>query len=277
MSEKTEFLFESDAEKVIIKRAIEEEKKKAKKKTYKNILFNSFLMIFIIVGFTFGINYFSDLKLNKLAEEINKSSVPEENMNESSNMLEYYSNNNSSKYEILINKANPITEEKLSEYKIVNVENNVFDDIRLEEETYNNYLTLKDNLKQKGYYINIRSGYRTFLESNKIFNEYKNNKGLDYANKYVAKAGTSEHNTGLAMDIVISTDENSITNNYDSDEYFYLENIAYVYGFIIRYPKDKEEITGYSYEPWHLRYVGKDLAKYMKKNNLCLEEYWQTK
>ena len=79
------------------------------------------------------------------------------------------------------------------------------------------------------------------------------------------------------MDIVISTDSKSITNNYDSDEYFYLENIAYLYGFIIRYPKDKEEVTGYSYEPWHLRYVGKDLAKYLKKNNLTLEEYYEKK
>ena len=212
MNDKTEFLFESDAEKVVIKKALEEEHQKRKKKTYKKLLFNSFLMAFIIAGFTFGINYFSDLKLNKLAKEISKTNIPEEKMNESSNMLEYYPSNNSSKYEILINKANPISEDKLSDYKIVNVDNNLFDDVKLEEETYKNYLILKNNLKQKGYYINIRSGFRTFLESNKIFNEYRYNKGLEYANKYVAKAGTSEHNTGLALDIIISTDKVYLLN-----------------------------------------------------------------
>ena len=88
--------------------------------------------------------------------------------------------------------------------------------------------------------------------------------------------GTSEHNTGLAFDFIITNNKNSLKTNYDSDEYFYLENIAYLYGFIIRYPKDKEEITGYNYEPWHLRYVGQELAKYLKKNNLTLEEYYET-
>ena len=147
--------------------------------------------------------------------------------------------------------------------------------ILLEEETYNNYLKLKENLLQRGYYININSGYRTFNESKNIYNSYAIEKGESYAEKYVAKPGTSEHNTGLAFDFSISNKKNSYKTNYDSDEYFYLENIAYLYGFIIRYPKGKEKITGYSYEPWHLRYVGKELAKYLKKNNLTLEEYYE--
>ena len=66
-----------------------------------------------------------------------------------------------------------------------------------------------------------------------------------------------------------------IKNNYDSEEYLYLKNIAYLYGFIIRYPKDKDRVTGYYYKPDHLRFVGKDVAKYLTKNNLTLEEYYQ--
>ena len=125
------------------------------------------------------------------------------------------------------------------------------------------------------YYINIISGYRTFNESQKIYNSYAKSMGEGYAEKYVAKPGTSEHNAGIAFDFIISSNKSSLKTNYDSDEYFYLENIAYLYGFIIRYPKDKEQITGYSYEPWHLRYVGENLAKYLKKNNLTLEEYYE--
>ena len=179
------------------------------------------------------------------------------------------------KYEIIINKANIIDEQVVSKYNMVDVEDNLYNNIKLEEETYNNYLKLKENLLQKGYYINIRSGFRTFNDSKNLYNYYSSKKGKAYAEKYVATAGTSEHNVGLAFDFIISTNKNSYVMDYDSDEYFYLENICYLYGFIIRYPRDKEQITGYSYEPWHLRYVGNDLAKYLKKNNLTLEEYYK--
>ena len=154
---------------------------------------------------------------------------------------------------------------------------NAIEGIKLEEQTYKSYLKLKQNLLERGYYINIRSGYRSFNESEEVYNYYKIENGIDYAEKYVAKPGVSEHNAGLSFDFIISQDKTSLKTNYQSDEYKYLENVAYLYGFIIRYPKDKENITGYSYEPWHLRYVGNELAKYLTKNNLTLEEYYETK
>ena len=181
------------------------------------------------------------------------------------------------KYEIIINKANAVSQDIIKEYTIVDVYDNAIKGIKLEEETYLNYLKLKNNLLERGYYINIRNGFRTFNDSSNIYNSYVKEKGLNYAKKYVAKPGTSEHNTGLAFDFIITNNKNSLKTNYESDEYFYLENIAYLYGFIIRYPKDKEEISGYNYEPWHLRYVGQRLAKYLKKNNLTLEEYYETR
>lgn len=272
--EKTEFLFESDAEKVAIKEAF-----KPKKRTYKKIIANSFIIsFFLIIGFYGASNYVTN-KTDKLKATINNSENFEkinEKMNASSDKLEVVNNNYNRKYEVIINKANPISKTDLVKYKIVDVMDNTISNIKLEEETYNNYLRLKDNLLERGYYISIRSGYRTFEESEKIYNSYITKYGLEYAEKYVAKPGVSEHNAGIAFDFIISTNKNATQTNYESDEYFYLENIAYLYGFIIRYPKDKENITGYSYEPWHLRYVGKDLAKYLKKNNLTLEEYYET-
>ena len=272
--EKTEFLFKSDAEKVAIKEA-----SKPKKKIYKKIIANSFIIsFFLIIGF-YGTSNYVIKETNKLKATINNSENFEkinEKMNASSDKLEVVNNNYNRKYEVIINKANPISKTDLVKYKIVDVIDNTISNIKLEEETYNNYLRLKDNLLERGYYINIRSGYRTFEESEKIYNSYVTKYGLEYAKKYVATPGVSEHNAGIAFDFIISTNKNAIQTNYESDEYFYLENIAYLYGFIIRYPKDKETITGYSYEPWHLRYVGKDLAKYLKKNNLTLEEYYET-
>lgn len=272
---KTEFLFESDAEKAVLKEALRREQKP---KIRKKIIFNTILISFFVVGMSLVLNNYETNELKDIQasiQKINNNKVLTEKMNNYSENLKIVNNNYDDKYSVIINKANPINEEFIKNYKLVTVENNVYSGILLEEETYNNYLKLKENLLQRGYYININSGYRTFNESKNIYNSYAIEKGESYAEKYVAKPGTSEHNTGFAFDFTISNKKNSYKTNYDSDEYFYLENIAYLYGFIIRYPKGKEKITGYSYEPWHLRYVGKELAKYLKKNNLTLEEYYE--
>jgi hypothetical protein len=93
--------------------------------------------------------------------------------------------------------------------------------------------------------------------------------------KYSATPGYSEHQTGLAIDVSAKSVNNRLDESFgDSVEGIWLATHAQEYGFIIRYPKDKSDITGYSYEPWHIRYVGKPLAKYIYENNLCLEEYF---
>lgn len=271
---KTEFLFESDAEKVALKEA----SKPKKPKVYKKIIINTIVICFFMTTMAIALNYYETntiSKINASLGQVNSSNVPSEKLNDASDNLKTVTNNYEDKYAIIINKANPISEDLIKSYTLVTVENNMYDGIKLEEETYKNYLKLKENLLERGYYINIRSGFRTFNESQVIYNNYVLEKGSTYAEKYAATPGTSEHNTGLAFDFIISSDKNASKTDYESDEYFYLENIAYLYGFIIRYPKDKEVITGYNYEPWHLRYVGSELAKYLKKNNLTLEEYYE--
>lgn len=273
---KTEFLFESDAEKVILKEAA----KPKKTKVYKKIIVNTIIICLFITGMSLTLNQYQANETKKISASLgrlNNLKKVDEKLNASSNNLKKINNNYEDKYSIIINKANPIGEDLVNNYTLVTVQDNIYNNIKLEEETYNNYLKLKTNLMDRGYYINIRSGYRTFNESTLIYNSYVKEKSIDYANKYVAKPGTSEHNTGLAFDFIISKNKNTYKTDYESDEYFYLENIAYLYGFIIRYPNDKEEITGYNYEPWHLRYVGTNLAKYLKKNNLTLEEYYETR
>lgn len=274
--DKTEFLFESDAEKAVLNEAA----KPKRPKVYKKIIRNSVVLSILLVCAFIGFNSFQSNKLFKLNASLISSSQnnkqTQEKMNESSEELETINNNNE-KYEIIINKANPITEDKLKDYEQIEVLDNAITGVKIEKETYKNYLELKENLLQRGYFINIRSGYRSFSESEEIYNSYKSTYGEDYAEKYVAKPGVSEHNTGMAFDFIITHDKTSLKTDYQSDEYKYLENIAYLYGFIIRYPKGKEAVTGYEYEPWHLRYVGTELAKYLTKNNLTLEEYYETK
>ncbi len=98
----------------------------------------------------------------------------------------------------------------------------------------------------------------------------------------IQKPGKSEHNTGLATDIVASwswyeQNDYELTESFDqTPEFAWLSQNAYKYGFILRYPKDKEAITEITYEPWHYRYVGKEQAKLIKDSGLCLEEYMQT-
>ena len=248
-----------------------------RKKLYKIIIRNSIFISIIFVIMFFSVFLYQAKNLNKMVANIyNVNQANEEHMNNYSNYLKIQKINYRKKYEMLINKANPVSEDIASLYKQVYVTDNIYNGIKLEENTYKNYLKLKKAIEDKGYFLNIKSGFRSFEESQNIYDSYANEKGEEYARNYVAAPGSSEHNTGLAIDIIISTEENTLKTNYQSDEYKYLENIAYLYGFIIRYPKDKEKITGYSYEPWHLRYVGKELAKYLTKNNLTLEEYYET-
>lgn len=117
------------------------------------------------------------------------------------------------------------------------------------------------------------SGYRSYRRQNEIF-KLNLRKDREMANRYSAKPGESEHQTGLAIDITCESCHFELSENFASTkEFFWLKENVHKFGFIIRYPKDKEEITGYIFEPWHLRYVGKELAEELYVKNLTLEEY----
>lgn len=116
--------------------------------------------------------------------------------------------------------------------------------------------------------IYLSSGFRSYDYQAQIYNNYVAMDGQANADTYSARPGHSEHQTGLAIDCNIIDD--SFTG---TPEAIWLENHCHEYGFIIRYPKSKESITGYKYEPWHIRYIGVDKAKAVHDSGLCLEEY----
>lgn len=112
------------------------------------------------------------------------------------------------------------------------------------------------------------SGYRSYSYQETLYNNYVARDGKAAADRYSARPGYSEHQTGLAFDL------NSLEESFgETREGIWLKEHCFEYGFIIRYPKEKEAETGYMYEPWHVRYLGKDVAKSVYESGLCLEEY----
>lgn len=121
---------------------------------------------------------------------------------------------------------------------------------------------------EEGLNIYISSGFRSYDYQAGLYQRYVDRDGKEEADRYSARPGHSEHQTGLAFDL------NTIDNSFaDTAEGKWVARNCYKYGFIIRYPSDKEDVTGYKYEPWHIRYLGEETAQAVYDSGLCLEEY----
>ena len=129
---------------------------------------------------------------------------------------------------------------------------------------------LVDDAEKEGYHIKARSAYRSYAEQVEVYDLYLSTYGQNYVDRFVAKPGFSEHQTGLCVD-VMSTDTSTFA---DSDEYTWIRNNAYKYGFIERYQKSKEDITGFSSESWHYRYVGVEVATEIYNQKITFDEYY---
>lgn len=180
----------------------------------------------------------------------------------------------SDKYLILVNKENPMKNDE--NYEIVSCESIYANDRTLEKKTYLEFLKLQEFIKKLGYTIAIESGYRSKEYQQLVWDDCLKIHGLEHTKKFVAIPGYSEHQTGLAVDFLLY--ENG--NFYDDQKMNghpvlkIVADNAWRFGFIVRYPLGKESITGYGYEPWHLRFIDDiNIAKYIHDNNLCLEEY----
>ena len=126
------------------------------------------------------------------------------------------------------------------------------------EKVYTAYKEMWNAAKKEGLTLIVTSSYRDYKTQEYLWNKYSDAEGEAWADSVSARAGFSEHQTGLTLDIVTY---NTIMNDFEkTDEFKWLQKHAHEYGFILRYPKDKEDITGYSYESWHYRYVGKEVA-----------------
>ena len=126
---------------------------------------------------------------------------------------------------------------------------------------------------EQGIYLLLLSGYRSKAEQQGEYDYYKKVKGEAYADSVAARPGWSEHQTGMAIDIYSKADYKAETFD-QSPTFKWLSENSYKYGFILRYTKGNEEITGYKYESWHYRYVGKELAAKVVESGLTYDEYY---
>lgn len=139
----------------------------------------------------------------------------------------------------------------------------------LDSNCENQFYKLQNAAAQQGLNIWFASGFRSYDYQAQIYNNYVARDGQAAADTYSARPGYSEHQTGLAIDV------NQIDDSFiGTPEAVWLENHCHEYGFILRYPQGKQDITGYKYESWHIRYVGTDMAYAIHNSGLTLEEYF---
>lgn len=138
---------------------------------------------------------------------------------------------------------------------------------------YEAFLDMWESANQAGYYLMINSAYRSYQDQETVYNNYRKNRGEKYADSIAARPGYSEHQTGLSLDIFSKNNTNQKTF-HESEEANWLKENAYKFGFILRYPEDKVNVTGYNFEAWHYRYIGIEAATYCYQNNLTYDEYY---
>ena len=180
---------------------------------------------------------------------------------------------------ILINKDNPIPENYSVD--LVEIENGHKVDSRIADELKQ----MIEDARKEGLKPLICSSYRTEKKQDKLFKDkikeykrrgYENSEAEELASYWVAPTNRGEHQLGLAVDIVSQNYQILDEKQEQTDVQKWLIQNSYKYGFILRYPTSKKDITKINYEPWHYRYVGKENAEIIMKNNICLEEYLES-
>ncbi len=181
------------------------------------------------------------------------------------------------KYSIIVNKNKKYNPNDYKCFKYIETTSTDGRNILIEYVTNMQFNKLKEEMNTYGIKIGIKHALRDEQEQHNLYKQFCEKYGSEYADKIVCPVGTSEHHTGLAIDVEVMVDNKWVSNNdnIEISEPILRKMHPYLakYGFILRYPKEKESITGIVYEPWHIRYVGTELAEYLNKNNLVLDEY----
>lgn len=175
---------------------------------------------------------------------------------------------------MLVNKYNALSKDyEVEDLKTISKTYSYGDNKKLNKEAYDAFISLAEDAKKEGYTILIVSSYRTYQDQEDVWKDYKASFGTKKADAYAARAGSSEHETGLAIDVADYNDKN---DKFEATESFkWMQTNAHKYGYILRYPKGKENITGYSYEAWHYRYVGIDTATKVYNEGITYDEYYE--
>ena len=215
------------------------------------------------------VNYYS--KNNNLTS---KEIVTNVNSNLDTPFYENYESTDTSKDTLMIVNKHYKIENNYKPDNLVTVLSEHGYPNKIRADVYEEFKKMYNAAKNDNVSIFIASPYRSYSDQNALYTYYVNTDGKQNADTYSARPGFSEHHTGLAMDLIpeYGLDLDTFEN---SDGFKWMQENAYKYGFILRYPKDKEYITGYIYEPWHYRYVGISAATTIKNEGLTFEEYYE--
>lgn len=194
-------------------------------------------------------------------------------------------------YLVLVNKQNKLPDDWESVVELVDAKNTIPEGVELnsdndylatdvfkvEKKTLEAFRALQEDLEKDGIIILLDSTYRSVARQEELWAEFEEEYGIDYVKQYVAVPGYSEHHTGLVVDICVIKDGKIINDNdqmiAERELFSSIHEKLADHGFILRYLEGKDDITGYSYEPWHFRYVGVDAAKEISEKGITLEEY----
>lgn len=188
-------------------------------------------------------------------------------------------------YMVLVNQNNPLPDGWEEALETTTITNSVGDEVYVESKAYEAYCRLKEAVEKdlEGYEkgevrLELDSAYRSVAAQQKIVDDFTEKYGEDYVKQYVAVPGYSEHHTGLALDLYFTIDGKDVYENEDLVQYPEIWDAIHArlpeFGFILRFTKEGEAITGYSYEPWHIRYLDSpEIAKEITDKGITLEEY----
>lgn len=224
--------------------------------------------------------YYIPDNLNRYLSYIEK--YPDKSMTEiirsiNSNIdYEFYTHVNPSnledKYLIIVNKYYNVSENYVPELVSMEGTYTYVSSAKMEPVAYEHFKEMVDAAAKEGIKLYNVSSYRSYYTQKNLYANYVSGDGKNAADRYSARPGYSEHQTGLATDINTASSSAHFEN---TKEYKWLISNSYKYGFILRYPQDKEYLTGYKFEPWHYRYCGLEAATYIHEHNILFEEYYE--
>ena len=252
-----------------VKKKNNEEKNKAKLEKLNNINEN--------------IDYFNNDYIDRyiLYKEKNKDLDDKQIIKDVNMNLDYepYTNIVKSKHlntnKIIVNKYYALEENYVPNDLETISKQYALDGMELVKEAKEAFENMAKDAKKENLNIIAMSTYRSYNYQIKIYNQYVKADGKEKVDTYSGRPGHSEHQTGLAVDVY--NGKVNYTKFEETKEFVWMKEHASEYGFILRFPKDKEKETGYMYESWHYRYVGQNEAKYIKEHNISFEEYYATK
>ena len=224
---------------------------------------------FILILFTY---------INSFPNFIKKDTIYKKSNNtKNRNNLIFKGIDQSDIYLTLVNKKHKLPENWLEKIELVSAKNSLGREFLVEKQALIHFNALRSKLLEQGIDIELDSTYRSVERQKELWAEFEETYGRAYCEKYAAVPGYSEHHTGLAIDVCLIKDGRVIDDNDEMiaevEIFSKVHALLSDYGFILRYMKGKEDITEYSYEPWHFRYVGIKAAKKIYQKRITLEEY----